>query len=472
MVFASLSFLLVFFPISLFFYVLFKNIKIKNIILILFSLVFYSWGEPTWVFLLLLTTMVDFQMAKLMEKYEDSPKSKLLLWLSLFLSIGALIFFKYTGFIIQNINFFIGTSIHVPKIEMPIGISFYTFQSVSYMVDVYNGKVKAQKNYCNYLLFISLFHQLIAGPIVRYSDIEKQIESRRVSLKDVSDGVNRFIFGLFKKVFFANSAAVLVEGYFKGDISQLSVIECLLGLTFFAIQLYYDFSGYSDMAIGMGRMIGFNYFENFHFPYSSKSIKEFWSRWHISLGTFLKDYVFNPISFKHKKWGKLGLVYSLFLTFFISGLWHGASWNFILWGLYFALLIMIEEWFLIKWMSRLGAWIQHMYLIVAVVMSYAFFYFADNIKLIQFFFILFGKQTPLSRDGVVQLLASNSIWLIASIFFLFPWGNYILNYFIKKFSISDSIVMSVKVIVNICLLLVSISFLVAKSYNPFLYFRF
>lgn len=472
MVFASLSFLLLFLPLSLLAYVLFKDSRIKNWILIVFSLIFYAWGEPVWVFLLIGTTIIDFFMAKLIEKNEDSQKSRIYLWLSIGISLGALIFFKYTGFILENFKMATGISIKYPKVEMPIGISFYTFQSISYILDVYNGKVKAQKKYANYLLFISLFHQLVAGPIVRYTDIEKQITSRNVSIADVSSGTNRFIWGLFKKVFFANAAAVIVAGYFEGKLIDLSVLECLFGLSIFAIQLYYDFSGYSDMAIGMGRMIGFTYNENFNFPYASKSIKEFWSRWHISLGTFLRDYLFIPISFKRKKWGKASLIYSLIITFFLSGLWHGASWNFVFWGLYFAFFIIIEEWFLVKWMKKLGDWIQHLYLLIVIIFSYSFFYFVDFHRLIEFFQVLFGSNTPLFNVTMVETVNRNGLWLIGAIFFLFPWGKNIGYYLIGKFKIVSTVVEFLGPFVNLAMLMISISYLVAKSYNPFLYFRF
>jgi alginate O-acetyltransferase complex protein AlgI len=472
MVFASLSFLLLFFPLSILVYLICPGIRSKNISLIVFSIIFYSWGEPVWVFLLLFTTMIDFQMAKKIEQYEDTPKGKVFLWISVCLSLGALVFFKYSSFLIENVNFVTGLTLKTPEVDLPIGISFYTFQSISYMVDVYNGKVKAQTSYSKYLLFISLFHQLVAGPIVRYSDIEKEINSRSVKWNDISNGTNRFIWGLFKKVFFANTAAVLVDHCLGGDIGQISIVQGLLGLTFFAIQLYYDFSGYSDMAIGMGKMIGFTYHENFNYPYASKSIKEFWSRWHISLGTFLKDYLFNPIAFKRKKWGKYALIYSLIITFFISGLWHGASWNFVFWGLYFAILIIIEEWFLTAFLQKIGSWAQHIYLILAIVFSYIFFYFVDFNQMTLFIVTLFQQETPWVNLELFDFLGSYSIWLIFSIFFLFPWGNRILNHFLTRWNVNQSWAQTTQIVLNFGMLYVSIAQLVAKSYNPFLYFRF
>lgn len=472
MVFASLTFLLVFFPISLLVYLICPNLALKNFVLIVSSIIFYSWGEPVWIFLLLLTTIMDFQMAKLIEKYIDHSKSKLYLYISIALSLGALIFFKYGIFIVENFNFVTGLNIQYPKLDMPIGISFYTFQSISYMVDVYNGKVKSERSYSKYLLFISLFHQLIAGPIVRYTDIAKEISSRSVTWSDISYGVDRFAKGLFKKVFFANTAALLVGSCLDRDLTTLTIVEGVLGLIMFAIQLYYDFSGYSDMAIGMGRMIGFTYCENFNYPYASKSIKEFWSRWHISLGTFLKDYLFNPIAFKRKKWGKFAIIYSLLITFFVSGLWHGASWNFVFWGLYFALLIILEEWFLNRILQKLGTWAQHLYLILAVVFSYTFFYFVDFSKMKTFLGVLFNGNTPFYNAEIITELLNHGIWLLFAVFFLFPWGDQIVKYFIKLFKINSSFVFAVKSLINLSLICIAISLLVAKSYNPFLYFRF
>ena len=472
MVFASLVFLLFFFPLSLLFNWLHGNINYKNIVLVLFSLIFYAWGEPVWVFLLLFTTLVDFTMARLIEKNENHWRAKMYLGISVFFSLGILVVFKYSGFLCGIFTDITGYSVKAPNLDLPIGISFYTFQSLSYILDVYRGQVSAQKKYLNYLLFISLFHQLVAGPIVRYSDIAQEIEKRSATWADISYGVNRFAWGLFKKVFFANTAGTLVAKYLEGDLGALSISEAIMGIFLFAIQLYYDFSGYSDMAIGMGRMLGFHYLENFNFPYIAKSIKEFWTRWHISLGSFLRDYLFTPIAFNKRHWGKWGVMYALLITFALSGLWHGASWNFIFWGLYFAVLIILEEWFLNRIFKFMGSWLSHVYLILAVFFSYPLFYFTDFQKLKQYFFILFSGSHPWQKTGFTSDLLEHIYWMIAAIIFLTPLGKNMGVYLIQKLSNKPAIIGLANTIASITFLLIAIALLVAKSFNPFLYFRF
>jgi alginate O-acetyltransferase complex protein AlgI len=472
MVFASLVFLLLFFPLSLLFNYLFKSIQYKNAMLVAFSLLFYAWGEPVWVFLLVLTTLVDFFMARLIERHEGKWKSKLFLAISVVFSLGALVFFKYAGFLCEIFSALTGIVVRSPQLDLPIGISFYTFQSLSYILDVYRGEVPAQKKYMNYLLFVSLFHQLVAGPIVRYSDIAKEIENRRASWEDISYGVNRFAWGLFKKVFFANSAGVLVGKYLEGNLNSLSVSEAILGMFLFAVQLYYDFSGYSDMAIGMGRILGFHYLENFNFPYISKSIKEFWTRWHISLGSFLRDYLFTPIAFNKRHWGRWGTVYALIVTFALSGLWHGASWNFVLWGLYFAILILVEEAFLNRLFRFTGSWLAHIYLILAVFFSYPLFYFVDFGSLKQYYLVLFSGKQMWFKPGFWQDVLEHIYWLIAAVVFLTPLGKILGQRVSLKFSNTPAIIGFINTIASAVFVLVSIALLVAKSFNPFLYFRF
>jgi alginate O-acetyltransferase complex protein AlgI len=472
MVFASLVFLMLFFPLSLIGNYLFKNISVKNSILIVFSLIFYSWGEPVWVFLLLGTTLIDYLMARLIEKNEGSWKSGLFLGISVTFSLGALVFFKYSGFLCDIFNSITGIGVKSHNLDLPIGISFYTFQSISYILDVYRGQVKAQKKYSRYLLFISLFHQLVAGPIVRYSDIEKELENRSAKWDDISYGINRFTWGLFKKVFFANTAGALVAKYLDGNLSQLSIAEAVAGIVFFAIQLYYDFSGYSDMAIGMGRMLGFHYLENFNFPYISKSIKEFWTRWHMSLGTFLRDYLFTPIAFNKRHWGKMGTVYALLITFALSGLWHGASWNFILWGLYFAVLIILEEIILNRFFKITGNWLAHFYLIVAIFLSYPLFYFVDFAALKQYYLILFSGRQPLLKEGFFSEILEHIYWISAAILFLTPAGKFTGDFMKRKLVNYPAVIAVVNTIATVLFLWISISMLVSKSFNPFLYFRF
>ena len=472
MVFASLVFLLIFFPLSLLFNFLSKSIQYKNVVLVLFSLLFYAWGEPVWVFLLILTTLIDYFMARLIERHEGHWKAKFFLGVSVVFSLGALVFFKYAGFLCDIFTSLTGIAVQSPQVDLPIGISFYTFQSLSYILDVYRGDVPAQKKYHNYLLFVSLFHQLVAGPIVRYSDIAREIEDRRATWADISYGVNRFAWGLFKKVFFANSAGVLVSKYLEGNLSSLSISEAVLGIFLFAIQLYYDFSGYSDMAIGMGRMLGFHYLENFNFPYISKSIKEFWTRWHISLGSFLRDYLFTPIAFNKRHWGRWGTIYALIVTFALSGLWHGASWNFVLWGLYFAVFILLEEAFLNRIFRFTGNWLAHIYLIAAVFFSYPLFYFVDFNSLKQYYTILFSGKHIWFKPGFWQDLLEQIYWLVAAVVFLTPIGKVVGERISLRFSGNQALVGVFNTLATAAFLLISLAMLVAKSFNPFLYFRF
>ena len=295
MVFASLIFLFLFLPLNLVLYYLSGNKNYRNILLVVFSFFFYSWGEPVWILVMLFSATVDFVIALLIEQYRKTSWAKFFLILSITVNIGLLVLFKYSAFLYQNINDWFGLSLEVPTFTLPIGISFYTFQTISYVVDVYRNELKAQRSYLKYFMFVSLYHQLVAGPIVRYNHIANEIENRTTNIKDISQGVNRFCIGLFKKVFIANIAGELVQQYLNSDLTTLSVGGGWFGLLMFAIQIYFDFSGYSDMAIGLGWMFGFHYHENFNYPYIAASATDFWRRWHISLGTFFRDYIYIPL---------------------------------------------------------------------------------------------------------------------------------------------------------------------------------
>lgn len=301
MVFASLIFLFLFLPLNLLLYYSSKNVNWRNWVLIIFSLAFYSWGEPIWITLMIFSALIDYINALWIEKYRGTKWAKLGIVSTLFFNLGLLITFKYDVFIVENVNSILGTSFTSPGYGLPIGISFYTFQTISYVVDVYRGDVKAQKSFPKFLMFVSLFHQLVAGPIVRYEHIAHEIDNRKEKLSDINKGVTRFCIGLFKKVVIANIAAELVAKYMDADIGGLSTGAAWFGLLMFAIQIYFDFSGYSDMAIGLGWMFGFHYHENFKYPYTATSITDFWRRWHISLGTFFKDYLYIPLGGNRKR---------------------------------------------------------------------------------------------------------------------------------------------------------------------------
>ncbi len=361
MVFSSLVFLCIFLPVNLFLYFIIKNRTWRNWLLIISSLFFYAWGEPVWITAMIFSTLFDYFNALMIEKYHGTNKAKAFVALSVIGNLLLLGAFKYSGFFVENINALFGLSLNVPRISLPIGISFYTFQTISYVVDVYRGEVGAQRSFFKLLLFVSLFHQLVAGPIVRYSDIAAEIEHREVTATGFSEGVNRFIIGLGKKVLIANTAGELSLSFLGTDYEKLPVAGAWLGILLYAFQIYFDFSGYSDMAIGLGRMYGFTYKENFNYPYISKSATEFWRRWHISLGSFFRDYLYIPLGGNRRNHAR-----NLFIVWFLTGMWHGASWNFIIWGLYYFVLVFAEKLFLKKLLDRIPAFFSRLYLLLIV----------------------------------------------------------------------------------------------------------
>ena len=413
MVFASLVFIFLFLPLNLCLYFLSGNQTYRNIVLVTFSLFFYAWGEPVWIVVLLFSASVDFVNGVLIEQYRGRWLSKAFLGLSLFVNLGLLIGFKYSGFIYENVYNLIGLKFDVPSFTLPIGISFYTFQAISYVVDVYRGEVRAQNSYLKFLMFISLYHQLVAGPIVRYVHIENEINNRRFNITDAGKGAIRFCMGLFKKVYFANAAGELVIQFMDVDPASMTVWGSWLGLLMFTLQIYFDFSGYSDMAIGLGWIFGFHYHENFNYPYTAKSATEFWRRWHISLGSFFRDYVYIPLGGNRRN-----ATFNLLIVWFLTGLWHGASWNFIMWGLYFGLLIWIERLFLQKLLSKVPNAVSHVYLLFIAVLGWSIFYFTDLDRLKQFVSVLFGfgSNGALAWNfEVADALTGNLWWMIFAV---------------------------------------------------------
>ena len=468
MVFSSLTFLYFFLPINLLLYYIIKNIYYRNFILTLSSFIFYAWGEPLWILLLLFTSFFDYINGRLIEKFGKSLKSKWVLGISVFVNLGLLAAFKYSGFIYENISFFVTLPFPKPENTLPIGISFYTFQTISYVVDVYRGKVKAQRNPLNFLLFVSLFHQLVAGPIVRYEHIANEINGRKFKWEDFSSGVQRFCFGLFKKVMIANVAGSFVDIYLINHFSELTIYEAWFGIFMFAIQIYFDFSGYSDMAIGLGRMFGFHYLENFNTPYTATSATDFWRRWHISLGTFFRDYLYIPLGGNKKN-----MYLNLAIVWILTGVWHGASWNFIFWGAYFGLFIIIEKLFFLKVLSFVSRFFSHVYALFIVLMGWVIFYFTDLNQMGQFFGILFNFNNlePIS-DLLFIELRENVFWLALTILLCMPWKVW-LGYI--KWQPTTGWVNFYRlnmIYINLGFLFISTIYLVGKSYNPFLYFRF
>lgn len=468
MVFASLIFLYIFLPLNLALYYITKKANFRNIILTLFSFVFYAWGEPVWIFLLLFSCSVDYLNALYIQKHKGTKKAKIGIVSSVIFNIGLLVVFKYSGFLYENLNSLFGWHLTAPSFTLPIGISFYTFQSVSYVIDVYRGEVPAQRSLLKFLMFVSLYHQLVAGPIVRYSHIANEIDNRKFNIKDISSGIHRFCIGLFKKVCIANVAAEYVHKYMDGDLSSLSTGEAWFGVIMFSVQIYFDFSGYSDMAIGLGKMFGFHYHENFNYPYMANSATDFWRRWHISLGTFFRDYIYIPLGGNKKS-----AIRNLFIVWFLTGLWHGASWNFICWGLYFGLLIYIERLFLMKILNKVKP-LAHLYLIFIAVIGWALFYFTDFSKLLSYLQLMFGQTgNPGWSIQLNLVLQENVFWLLITLLLCFPvyrWANNKFKRMLARDNFSWMWMLSTGF--NFALLILSTAMLAGKSYNPFIYYRF
>ena len=467
MLFSSVSFLYYFLPITLILYFVSKD-KYKNIILLLASLFFYFYGEPKYTVLMLISAFSAYIHGILIEKFREKGYSKLFLVSGLVVSLGILIVFKYMDFIIKNINYISNSNIKLLRLVLPIGISFYTFQGLSYIVDVYKKDAKVCRSFVDFATYVCLFPQLIAGPIVRYTTIEDELKNRTHSFDKFAYGVNRFVVGLAKKVILANNLGMIVDIMTKSN--EKSVLSYWMVAIFFSLQIYYDFSGYSDMAIGLGRMFGFDFLENFNYPFISKSIKEFWRRWHISLSTFFRDYVYIPLGGNRVSRGRW--IFNLLVVWSLTGLWHGDSWNFILWGLYFALLLIIENLFLQNILSKLPALIQHIYAKFFIIISFVIFN-NENIKdLWSSLYNMFNfRGLDLYNDFSIYYLKSYTVLLIVSVIGATPILKNIIQK-INKNVTGQKVISTINPILNIVLLVVVTAYLIDGSFNPFLYFRF
>lgn len=466
MVFSRLFFIYVFLPVCLLCYALAKGTKHKNTVLIFFSLIFYAWGEPVYIFLMLATAAVNYFAALLIGKYKGKRGDTAATVFAVVYDLLMLGIFKYSGFIVENINTLFSSSIHVPDIRLPIGISFYTFQTISYIIDCHWEKVSPQKSFKNFLLYLTLFPQLVAGPIVRYSSIEKEINERTIELSDVSYGLNRVALGLAKKVLLANQLGLIVDG-FLGNISSSTMAGAWYGALAYGLQIYFDFSGYSDIAIGLGRVFGFHFDENFDHPFMCRDITEFWQRWHISLSTFFRDYVlYIPIFGKRRKYG------GLFLVWLCTGIWHGASWNFVLWGLYYGVFVFIEMLIGKKRIKKIPLIIRHIYSKVVIIIGFAIFYFEDIGKLGLFFKTAFdfGSSGFIAVQEKISVV-NNIFLLTAAIVCCFPLISSIKKTTDKHFA-SKATVSSAAAVASALLLIVTSIMLVDATTNPFLYFRF
>lgn len=468
MVFSSLFFLAVFLPVTLIAQHFAADIKLKNKIILAASLFFYAWGEPKWIFVMLLVTLVDYGAGLLIDKYRRTPFAKTAVAGAAVITLGALIVFKYMNFFTGNIDSIFGTEIQT-HISLPIGISFYTFQALSYVVDVYRGDVKCQKSYYKLLLYVSMFPQLIAGPIVRYSDIEKEINQRKVTYKSISNGITRFVIGLFKKAFFANLLGEVAALYLDGDLTKASFVQGWLGIIAYFFQIYFDFSGYSDMAIGLGKMMGFSFPENFKYPYVSKSVTEFWRRWHITLSSFFRDYVYIPLGGNRKNH-----IFNLFVVWVLTGFWHGASWNFIVWGFYYFVLLVLEKKVYGEKLAKLPSFVQHIYTIFAVLIGWIFFYF-ENMKNVGHLLASMIGVHGFSALGDGAMFKNRLPILILAIIAVTPLASIIsrkLKGVIFGMPRGKETIQIATIIFQVAALFISICCLVGATYNPFLYFRF
>ena len=466
MVFSSTIFLCVYLPLVLLGYYICPK-KGRNLFLLIASLVFYAWGEPKYVFLMIFSILVNYIFGRLMDKHRENKKRlKLMLVLSVVIDIGLLSVFKYTDFIITNVNAIFGANFDLLNIALPIGISFYTFQAMSYTIDVYRNDVRVQKNLIDFGMYITMFPQLIAGPIVRYADVQDQLADRSVTTADFSEGIMRFVVGLGKKVLLANQmGAVWSEIYaLGGDVSALMAWTGAIAYTF---QIYFDFSGYSDMAIGLGRMFGFKFPENFRYPYQSVSITDFWRRWHITLSTWFKEYLYIPLGGNRRGLTRQAL--NLLIVWSLTGFWHGAGWNFVLWGLYYFVILFIEKLFLLKALDKLPKFFRHVYALLLIIIGWVIFASDDVSVLLPFLGSMFGANGAIGGMDVYTLLTKAALLVICCIastelpkkLFLSAAG-----------AMNEKAAFTIKSVLTIALLAMSMILLIGDSYNPFLYFRF
>ena len=468
MLFSSIVFLFTFLPAVMILYYLLP-VRFRNVILLLASLVFYAWGEPVYLFLMLLSILFNyFSGLDIARNLQDKRAAKRSLVFNLIINLAVLGFFKYEGFLLDTLNGILPVHISYHALPLPIGISFYTFQILSYIIDVYRGNVKVQTNLPNFALYVTMFPQLIAGPIVQYADVDEQLASREVSWTKFGEGSMYFIRGLAKKVLLANTSGMIfteVSGLAKGNIA---VVTAWLGAFAYMFQIYFDFSGYSDMAIGLGKMFGFEFNMNFNYPYVSKSITEFWRRWHISLSSWFRDYVYIPLG--GNRVSKIKHIRNLLIVWFLTGLWHGAAWNFVAWGLYYGVILIIEKYLLSPVLDRLPDVVRHIYSIVLVVIGWVLFFSSSFGQAADYIRVMFGAGAHgfADRESMYLLTSNLILWLIL-IFGSTPLVHFRYEHMLRSKKWNTTIINSV---VYAALFIVCIAYLVTETYNPFLYFRF
>ena len=468
MVFSSILFLCVFLPVVIGVNFLLPA-RLRNFWLLLGSLLFYAWGEPRYILLMAATALVDFLAGLLLGRAEKPALRKAILAVTVVLNLGSLCFFKYTDFLIGNLNSLFGGSLRLLGLALPVGISFYTFQTLSYVIDVYRREVGVQRNFVDFFMYVTLFPQLIAGPIVRYSDVEKELHRRVVTVDGFAHGAIRFCVGLGKKVLLANQAGALYENARALSLGGEGSVLCgwLLAVAF-TFQIYFDFSGYSDMAIGMGEMLGFHFPENFRYPYEADSITDFWRRWHITLSTWFREYLYIPLGGNRKGRGRQ--IFNLFVVWALTGIWHGAGWNFLLWGLYFFLLLTLEKLFLLRLLEKIPAFFRHFLALLAIVFGWVLFSSESIGEVAAIASSMVGIGAPLLTDGALYLLRGGAALLLLCAVGSTRFPSALLGKIEGKWG--EKAAFPLRGVGALALLLLSVCFLAGDSYNPFLYFRF
>ncbi len=477
MLFSSITFLFVFLPLVLITYFICPR-KLRNFVLLIFSLAFYAWGEPKYIIVMTASIIVGYISGLVTEMFLNKEKkgmAKLAMIVAVAVNLGILIFFKYSDFFILNFNKLTGTEYKLLKIALPLGISFYTFQILSYSVDVYRGEVKAQKNIINLAAYVTLFPQLIAGPIVRYQTVCEELTTRKESVDLFAEGAHRFVVGLGKKVLIANTVGAVFDQLSTLPAADNTVVLSWMSAIAFSLQIYFDFSGYSDMAIGLGKMFGFHFLENFNYPYISDSITEFWRRWHISLSTWFRDYVYIPLGGNRR--GPIRRIVNIFVVWLLTGFWHGAAWNFIIWGLYYFVLLMLEKTFLLKVLKKLPKFISHIYTLFLVNLGWVIFAYDDMGNLANAVKNMFGLNgLSFAGNGTSFYLLSYVIVFVIAFIGATPLpkklGNKIIAGLEGKSAIKETAAIVLTTVFLLAVLILSTAGLASDSFNPFLYFRF
>lgn len=472
MVFSSLLFLFRFLPVVLLIYYVVPA-KLRNLVLLLVSLVFYAWGEPVYVFLMIVSILVSYTGGILVDHFRragEDRKAKIALTAAVAAGLGLLAYFKYANFVLRTVNSLSGSSIPLLSLTLPIGISFYTFQTISYVIDVYRGNAAVQKNVISYGAYVTMFPQLIAGPIVQYKTIDAQLRSRTESTQEFADGVNRFMIGLGKKVLLANNAGVLWDSIKVQDPSGIPTLTAWIGIAAYTFQIYYDFSGYSDMAIGLGHMFGFRFLENFEHPYESKSVTEFWRRWHISLGTWFREYVYIPLGGNRK--GKWKQIRNIMIVWLLTGIWHGADWNFMIWGVYYGVLLLFEKLLFGKYLEKLPPAVRHIYTMFSVMIGWFIFSFNEITGKMGYLKAMFVPAAGFLSKESIYLLYSNAVLLACLILGSTELPEKLAKRLLRRVEGSSVLTLVLRIGFYLGVFLLSVAYLVGASYNPFLYFRF